>query len=344
MGLKRRLILYFSMILFVSGMILTGLVWFETEEQLEILADSTLSDPEKITAIEYEIREILIAVTLFIFIVMLMALLVISYVANQFLKPFLRLSEQLELRSALNLSQIEVAKSSKEIKVITKRINQLLANIADRIEYEEQFTSDVAHELRTPLAGLRLNLELMDELPEKALFINRIDDLLLTIERLLQFARANHKLHSNELVAFNFMQSVVLPLQAEYEDNFPHPIQWQIPKDLEIFGDPSLIYLMMKNLLDNAAFYAANGMETRVIAESLGNITRLIVQDNGPGIAPERLKELTARFQRADESRTGFGLGLNIVERIVHAHHGKMQLHQRSDQQEGLVVEIELPF
>lgn len=344
MSLKRRLIIFFSIIMLILGVALTGLVWFETEEQLEILGNPILSDAEKIKEIEHEIREILLAITLFIFIIMFMALLVITFVTNQFLKPFVLLSEQLEQRSSLNLSFIQAPEGSKEIKIIVVRINQLLENIADRIEYEKQFTADVAHELRTPLAGLRLNLELMDDFPDRVLFINRIDDLLRTIERLLQFARANHELHSNELIAFNFYESIILPLQTEYSESFPHPIKWEIPKDLVIYGDQSLIFLMMKNLLDNVAFYAGESEETIVSAQCSEGGVFLSVKDRGLGINPKRLEEMTKRFQRIDESRVGFGLGLSIVERIVRAHHGKLIINNRADGSTGLVVKIILPY
>lgn len=344
MSLKQRLILYFSLILLISGIILTGFVWYETQEQLDILLDMTLTDSQKVTAIEYEIKEILIAITVSIFVIMLLALLVISYVANQFVKPVTLLSEQIELRGFLNLSTIQVSGRSKEIKVIVRRTNDLLLNIADRIEYEKQFTADVAHELRTPLAGLRLNLELTEDLPEKQLLISRIDDLLMTIEHLLQFARANHKLHSSEIAPFNFFEEVIEPLKILYEEDHPHPIIWNIPKDLEVSGDPDLISLLLKNLLDNAAFYAAMSTKTLVSIKKLESHVELIVEDNGLGIDPQRLKEMTQRFHRVDESRNGFGLGLSIVERIVHAHHGRMILKNREDGQKGLRIEILLPY
>jgi len=215
-----------------------------------------------------------------------------------------------------------------------------LERIAERIEYEKQFTADVAHELRTPLAGMRLNLELMDDVPEKTLFIAKIDELLVTIERLLQFARASHEMHSNEAYQFNVYREIIEPLKAEYDDNYPNPLHWHVPEDLMLKGDPSLIYLLMKNSLDNAKFYAADGKETVVLFQKKAEQIELIITDNGKGILPEKLSEMTKPYKRSDETRYGFGLGLNIMERIVLAHDAKMSIQNRADGETGLIIKI----
>lgn len=229
MSLKRRLMLIFSLILLVSGVVIIALVGYETNEQMDILTNTTLTDSEKIQEMEHEIQEILVAISLFVAVVLLGALLMIRYVMNQFLTPFVSLVDQLSERGSLNLMPITVDSRSKEVDLIVGKVNQLLLNIGKRIEHEKQFTADVAHELRTPLAGMRLTLELMDDLPEKTLLIARIDELLITIERLLQFARANYELHSDQVAEISLYTAVIQPLQNEYRDNFPHPIIWNVP-------------------------------------------------------------------------------------------------------------------
>ncbi|GGZ99686.1 hypothetical protein DC083_08840 [Ignatzschineria ureiclastica] len=340
MSLKRRLMLLFSLILLVSGVIIIGLVGYETSEQMDILTDTILTDSEKIQEMQHEIQEILVAISIFVGVVLLGALLMIRYVTNQFLTPFVNLVAQLSERGSLNLTPIIIESRSKEVNLIAGKINHLLSNISQRIDHEKQFTADVAHELRTPLAGMRLTLELMDDLPEKPLLIARIDELLITIERLLQFARASHELHSDQVAELSFYQEVIQPLQNEYRDNFPHPIIWNIPADLKVRGDASLLYLLLKNLLDNVQFYAGQGENTEVLAQKTATGIELIVEDRGPGMSEVQRLAMTERFQRADESRQGFGLGLNIVQKIVEAHQGSLRFDARLDGQPGLRVVV----
>lgn len=340
MNLKKRLLTSFGAILAISWIIIVAWIWHETDEQMDILMDPSLSDAEKFSMIQFEIKEIFVAVTVPISVVMLLAWVIIVSITNRFVKPFLQLAEQLQKRNELNLTELTIHSTSKESEIIIQRLNQLLERIAARIEYEKQFTSDVAHELRTPLAGMRLNLELMDDVPEKALFIAKIDELLVTIERLLQFARASHELHSSDAYQFNVYSEIIEPLKAEYEGSYPNPLLWNVPKDLKLKGDPSLIYLLMKNLLDNAKFYAADGKETMIAFHEKVNAVELTITDNGQGIHPDKLSEMTKPYKRSDETRYGFGLGLNIVERIVQAHDAKMTIHNRTDGETGLMITI----
>lgn len=343
MGIKRRLFLALTGIILISGLTIIALVAYEVGEQIEILTDHGLSDAEKVDAMRHEAKEILIALTLFIILILIGALLSIRYVTQRLLIPFERLSEELSQRSSLNLTPIELPTPSKEMAMMVLKVNQLLQNIGQRIEYEKAFTADVAHELRTPLAGMRLTLELMEEQPETQLLINRIDDLLITIERLLQFSRASYQLHLENVAEFDLIQTVIEPLLAEYQPHFPHPLKVSVPARLMMRGDASLIYLLLKNLLDNIRFYATDGEYSEIIARAENGDILLEVKDRGPGIPREEKERLKARFHRADRSRQGFGLGLHIVEKIVLAHHGEIRFLERDDHLSGLQIRILFP-
>ncbi|GAA5094745.1 ATP-binding protein [Wohlfahrtiimonas larvae] len=340
MNLKKRLIISFGSILSIAWLIIAFWVWHETSEQIEIMTNPDLSNAEKMALMNIEVQEIYLAVTIPIFVVMLIVWFLIISITNRFVMPFSQLAEQLHKRNELNLNELNVHTTSKESEIIVLRLNQLLERITERLEYEKQFTADVAHELRTPLAGMRLNLELMDDVPEKPLFIAKIDELLVTIERLLQFARASHELHSDQAYQFNVYSEIIEPLKAEYEGNYPNHLAWDVPQDLMLKGDPSLIYLLMKNLLDNAKFYAADGKETVVLFQEKVDRVELTIIDNGNGIHSNQLLEISQPYKRSDETRNGFGLGLNIVDRIVRAHDAKMIIRNRTDGETGLVIMI----
>jgi len=96
----------------------------------------------------------------------------------------------------------------------------------------------------------------------------------------------------------------------------------------------------MKNLLDNAKFYAADGKETVVSFQEKADWIELTIMDNGNGIPLNQLAEMSKLYKRSDETRNGFGLGLNIVERIVQAHDAKMTMQNRKDGETGLMITI----
>lgn len=340
MNLKKRLIISIGLTLFFSWLLVVVWIWHETNELMDITMNPQLTAQQKIEEVNFEIKEIFVALTLPVLIIMGVTMIVIVGVVNRFLRPLIQLAETLQIKSDLEIVNIEAVTHSKEAEIIVMRLNQLLGRIHQRIEYEKQFTADVAHELRTPLAGMRLNLELMDDVPEKALLIGRIDDLLVTIERLLQFARASHELHGNHAEPFNINENIIEPLKAEYENSFPHPIRWQVDQVLELKGDPSLVCLLLKNLLENVKFYAKESTETVVSFKDDGDFIVLKVVDNGAGVKEELLEAVTERYKRVDESRAGFGLGLNLVERIVYAHNAKMTIENRKDDNTGLVVTV----
>lgn len=343
MRLKKQFLWALTLVLSITGIVLIFLVMHETNEQMVIIEKGFSNEVDKILAIKSETYEIFITIVIAIFVALVSAFLIISYLTNRFLAPLLHLTQQLETRSSLNLKPIMVNNASKEIVVIVKKVNQLLSNVSERIEHEKQFTSDVAHELRTPLAGMRLTIELIEDLPEKSLLLERIDDLLRTIERLLHFSRASHKLHLQEMTPFNLSETIIPALKEEYQD-YSHPLVWEYPPKIMIRGDQELLVLMLKNLLDNAHFYAANGKETRVCISQNKEETLIVIEDNGQGVTNGQMMQLLQSFHRIDQTRNGFGLGLNFVERIVHAHNGRLYLKHREDGKKGLRVEILLPF
>lgn len=341
MSLKKKLIIAMVLVFAVAWGVTSLLIWHETSEQLEIMNSIHLNDQEKVKALEYEIKEIFLALIIPIFFVLLGVVTLVTLIINRFLHPFIELANALERKSGLHLSHIEhKASMPKEVRIIIYRLNELFDQITEHIEYEKQFSSNVAHELRTPLAGIRLTIELMDDIPEKKILLARVDDLLKIIERLLLFARTSHRLRTEDIIPFNIQSSIVEPLMDEYQDNFPHPIQWSVPPSLMLKADANLIYILFKNLLDNIRFYAAESKCTSIsIVEDEHHII-VEIKDNGKGISPDRLKYMTERYKRVDESRNGFGLGLSIVEAIVRAHGAVLSIKNREDGNTGLHIAI----
>lgn len=106
-----------------------------------------------------------------------------------------------------------------EIGAVTTSLNQLLARLDSTIKQERLFTADAAHELRTPLAGIRLHLELMSQsgAPQAATLISRIDQLMHTVEQLLMLARAGQAMASGHYETVNWTENIIEPLGTGHE-------------------------------------------------------------------------------------------------------------------------------
>ncbi len=343
MSLRKKLLLAIGLIMVLTQLISTLWVWHESQEQVSIVLSESLASRAQNERIQHELDETVVALVLPSAGMILLSLGVIFLTINRLTQPLSLLTTELETRSGTHLQPIDAPQDSKEVKAITVKLNQLFERIGVGLDNERRFTADVAHELRTPLAGLRLNLELVDELalPEKKLFINRIDQMMVSIEQLLQLARVGQRLRNGDEQAFDVIAEVVAPMQAELqEDAFPHPVHWHLPEQVMMVGDSGLLYLLLRNLLENARHYAAAGKDTTVrLSQSAQGQVTLSVTDNGPGVPPEQLAAMTQRFARIDQTRAGYGLGLNIVERICQVHQAELGLANRDDDH-GLVVTV----
>ena len=343
-SLRYKLLLFTAVILLCCQFASIVWIWHEGQELIEVLLDETLKEKQRNDIINEEIEETIAAIILPSVIMVSVTLLIMFFMINKLTKPLSNLTQQLDNRSMSNLIPLPSDYSSTEINAVTHKVNELFVRINQGMESERRFTADVAHELRTPLAGLRLNLELLALQTEKAEpLIEHLDKMILSVEQLLQLARAEQKLLKNDASGFNFATEVLWPMRIELEEEgFPHQIVWEIDETIEIVGDSGLIFLVLRNLLENIRKYAANSTKTIIRLTRLNQKALLEVIDEGPGVDSNVLSMLTKRFVRMDETQKGHGLGLNITERIIHAHQGSLSLQNRTDQS-GFVVSIQLP-
>ena len=345
-SLRQKLLITIGLILLSTQLISALWVWKEAQEQVSILVDETLEEQKRNDKIEHELRETIAALLLPSVLMVGVSLVFIFITITKLTQPLNRLTRQLELRSSNNLQPIfESNNTSLEVFAITQKLNELFERIELGVENERRFTADVAHELRTPLAGLRLNLELLPsgDFPEAGLLVARVDQMIVSVEQLLQLSRAGQKLLSGQAQQIDLIEDVISPLQMELEEDvFPHPLLWQVPEQAKMIGDSGLIFVLLRNLLENIRRYAPESRQTIVKLSQNQRETLLEVLDEGSGIPEEQLKQLTGRFFRIDERKKGYGLGLNIVERIVQAHQGTLTLQNRKDQT-GFHVIVRFP-
>ncbi|CNE98185.1 MULTISPECIES: two-component system sensor histidine kinase PmrB [Yersinia] len=346
-SMRRRLILMLALILLVTQLISAFWLWHESQEQISFLVDETLSAKVRNERVDKEIAEAVASLLAPSLIMMTITLLLSFWAISWIIRPLDQLQQKLAERSADNLTPVVVNSDMQEIVSVTSTLNQLLSRLANTIQQERLFTADAAHELRTPLAGIRLHLELMEQqgITESKSLINRIDLLMHTIEQLLMLSRAGQNFASGLYQTLDWVENVVKPLQEELEEMCAlrqQTIMWELPPRAQTEGDATLLRLMLRNLVENAHRYSpvASQIWVKLSAETQGALLQVI--DEGPGIKQEQAGELTQAFRRMDQRYGGSGLGLNIVIRTVQLHQGRLTLENRTDRS-GLKAQCWIP-
>ena len=255
-------------------------------------------------------------------------LLILIVLLSLELKPLKKLAQALRLRDPESEEPLSLKGIPGEVRPLVESLNQLFTRIHTTMVRERRFTSDAAHELRSPLTALKVQTEvaqLSDDDPQsrqKALMqmqtgidrATRLVDQLLTLSRLDSL---NNLQDVADISLEELLQSAVMdiyhPAQQAHID-----VRLQInAHDVKRTGQPLLLSLMVRNLLDNAIRYSPQGS---VVDVTLNNHC-FSVKDNGPGVAPEVLLHIGERFYRPPgQNATGSGLGLSIVRRIATLH------------------------
>ncbi|MDR9865997.1 histidine kinase dimerization/phospho-acceptor domain-containing protein, partial [Pseudomonas baetica] len=165
---------------------------------------------------------------------------------------------ELENRTPDNLTPIVLSESVPEVTAVTTALNQLVSRLNLTLDRERLFTADVAHELRTPLAGLRLHLELLAKVHGMGVdpLIQRLDQMTTSISQLLQLARVGQSFSAGSYQQVLLLDDVVKPLQDELEAMLAQRQQRLLLTDIEneavVSGDATLIGVILRNLVENA--------------------------------------------------------------------------------------------
>ncbi len=346
-SMRQRLLIMLALILLTCQVMSAVWLWHESREQISFLVNETLSAQARNERVENEIREAIASLLLPSLVMICLTLLLSFWAINWIIRPLRSLQDSLAHRSADNLTPLPVYSEMDEIVAVTSSINQLFSRLDHTLQQERLFTADAAHELRTPLAGLRLHLELLhqQQVPQSAMLIERIDQLMHTVEQLLMLSRAGQALASGHYQQLQWQQEIMQPLEAEMAELFAQRQQtliWPHGKEVSQQGEAVLLRLMLRNLLENASRYSPEGCEVVVKMQQDKQQAIIEVWDQGPGIAAEAAEELTQAFRRRDQRYGGSGLGLNIVLRIVQMHRGQLELVNREDGS-GLIARCRLP-
>jgi len=260
------------------------------------------------------------------------------------LRPLRWLKEGVDKVSEGDLSTRVPVVRMDEIGQVGRAFNRMTSRVEQMLNDHDRLMADVSHELRSPLARMKVALEMMpegDKRDQIAADIREMEALtsaLLERERIKN--RASHPNHDEfDLVA------QVRELVASFGDSKPGVVVSSAPDSLSIQADQALIKVLLHNIVDNALKFSLDdsaAVEVRV--ESDGEHVTLSIEDDGPGIPGDQTEKVLEPFVKLDPSRghrNGYGLGLNLCQRIVQAHKGELLFEQR--QPRGTRVLVRLP-
>lgn len=159
--MQRQLLLTIAIILMVCQLISVFWLWHESREQIQLLVESAIKGHNNHKHIEHEVREAVASLLIPSLLIIGLAMWICLKAVKRITRPLSELQQELDRRAPDNLQPINLPESVSEVDAVTTAINQLVERLNQTLERERLFTADVAHELRTPLAGLRLHLELM---------------------------------------------------------------------------------------------------------------------------------------------------------------------------------------
>lgn len=250
--------------------------------------------------------------------------------------------------------RVRLGEGSDEIYTLAQTFDSLLDTIQASLEREKRFTSDAAHELRTPLSVMLMECEeLLEEpgLPPKAraqaeALARRARSMAGMVSQLLLLSRAEQgraPLSLEELDLSELSQLVAQEF-SEIAAGRGMALRADIQPGVTLTGDQTLLLRLWNNLLRNAVTYGREGGHIAMGLKTQGGAAVLTVEDDGPGIAPQHLPHIWERFYQADAARTGegSGLGLSMVRWIAAAHGGEAAVESRLG--EGSVFTVTLPL
>ena len=288
--------------------------------------------------------------------------LVILLIRRGFM-PLTQISAELEQRQPQDDSPI-TADVPKEIQPLVIALNALFVKVADTLAREQRFTADASHELRSPLAALKLQADLLQQQilqlsglesgveDNNQLFYHAqkisdgierathlVDQLLILAKIEPQQQLPPEQLESPDwLMLTDIVLSDINRLAREKHIQLKRTVNCDNPADiLPILINPILFKLLIRNLLDNAIRYCPEGSSIELQLDS----NAISVVDNGLGVEPEQLTRLSERFYRpAGQSQLGSGLGLSIANRIAELHGLKLEFTNRSKPETGFIVTV----
>ena len=309
--------------------------------------------------------EIIKGVLLPMLLLLPLAVLMVWLALVRGIRPLSELETRIRARKPDDLSPLEERSVPVEVAPLVASVNDLLTRLKDSIATQKRFLADAAHQLKTPLAGLRMQADLAQrqgssasELKQSLYQIERASIRAThTVNQLLALARAESRGSTLALQPCDFVQLTLEVVQ----DSVPRAIDRRIDLGYDgahpaspgvvVNGNPTLLKELVRNLVDNALNYTPSSGESpgvvtvRVLADPRRRTLVLQVEDSGPGI-PEDDRESVFQpfFRRLEGGAEGSGLGLTIVREIAARHAAQVQIEDAQAEHQPPGTRISVQF
>lgn len=268
------------------------------------------------------------------------------------LLPLKKMQADLNARSHDALAPVSDAHLPQELRPLVDAINTLLGKVRGGAAAQQAFLANVAHQLRTPLAALQMQLEwLQQRHPEghetahsATLMLTATARMIRHTNQLLALARAEpSRLEKDRFEEIDLRRLIEDAVQVFVEQAMRKQIDLGFElQSARLRADPFLLRDLIDNLIDNAIRYSPPGSTVTVSCRREADSVLFLVEDSGPGIAESQRELIFNRFYRLDETVAGSGLGLAIVRDIVLAHEAQMHLSSGPDGR-GTTFSVDFP-
>jgi two-component system sensor histidine kinase QseC len=307
----------------------------------------------------YQIRnELIMEITrqvIWPFIILVPLLMFMIWISvGRSLRPLQAVADEVQHRNPQNLEEIDLTSVPAEVLPLFISLNDLLVRLKKALSNERGFTSDAAHELRTPLAGIKAQaqvaLRASNETEKNTALrhiILGIDNTTHLVRQMLMLARLDPDIPNRKFKPQD-LSSILTEVAADVASlAVEKGVELEVREadgKMMVEGRAEALSVLIRNLLDNAVRYTPSGGWVKAgISRSPDGLV-LKVSDSGPGIAEQDKDRIFDRFYRGlGTGQTGSGLGLSIVQRVVDLHEAKIEFQTGSGKGKGVMVKVTFP-
>jgi two-component system sensor histidine kinase TctE len=286
------------------------------------------------------VNQIIKGVILPEFIILPIALALVWFALSRGLSPLAQLQQRIRARRPDDLSPIDSGQVPEEISPLVRSLNEMLERLSQSIQMQKRFIADAAHQMKTPLAGMRMQSELAlrqtsrDEIHRSLEQLSKSSESATRlVNQLLALARAENQMpHTVSFMPLELSELARDVMQDWVQASFTHRIDLgfeQPGHPVIVHGNPTMLRELLNNLIDNALRYtmAAGHVTVRVRVDDAEQRAFLEVEDTGPGIPQAERSHVFERFYRILGSHVeGSGLGLAIVREIAQQHDAEIDI------------------
>lgn len=265
------------------------------------------------------------------------------------LAPLARLETALRNRNPADLSPLPDGPAPREIRPVRRALNGMFAALERARRTERDFTNFAAHELKTPLAGLRTQAQIARMASDSATHDHALASIITSVDRTDRMVRQLLELATVETDQAECTPLPLTDLCSELAEelaplvaNRHVTLTVQVPAGMRVLANRFLLYAALRNVAENAVLASPSEAAVTIKADAVNDVARLTISDRGPGIAPQERDRITERFYRGrNASSGGSGLGLAIAVAAMERMAGTLAFGHEGP---GLTVELHIPL